>query len=125
MITADQFFAAKHRKQHPKEAAYHHNVYVVELDMAVLKDRKFRAANKGCDPDKPCLYVGSTGMSPEMRFINHKRGYKGNRYVQRFGLRLRPDLYAVYNPMPWEAAVELEAELAVALREAGHAVWQA
>lgn len=125
MITAGEFFAAKHRKQNPKEAAHHHNVYVVELDPAVLKDRKFRAANKGCDPAKTCFYVGSTGMSPEMRFINHQRGYKGNKYVQRFGLRLRPDLFAVYNPMPWEAAIELEQELAVELREKGHAVWQA
>jgi hypothetical protein len=90
-----------------------------------MKDRKFRAANKGCDPAKPCFYVGSTGMSPTMRFINHQRGYKGNRFVKRYGVRLRPDLYEVYNPMPWEAAVELEAELAVALREQGHAVWQA
>jgi hypothetical protein len=98
---------------------------VIELDPKVLKDRRFRAANKGCDPAKPCLYVGSTGLRPEERFENHKRGYKGNRYVQRFGLRLRPDLYAVYNPMPYEAAVALEIELAEAFREQGYAVWQA
>lgn len=125
MITAGEFFAAKRRKQNPKEAAHHHSVYVIELDGKVLKDRKFRAANKGCDPEKPCFYVGSTGMSPQMRFINHQRGYKGNKFVRRFGLRLRPDLYEIYNPLPWEAAVELEAELAQALREQGHAVWQA
>ncbi|MEZ0225988.1 MAG: hypothetical protein ACAH83_15650 [Alphaproteobacteria bacterium] len=124
MITADQFFAAKRDRQKSKDT-HHHCVYVVELDKKVLKDRKFRAANPGHDPDKPCFYVGSTGMSPEMRFINHQRGYKGNRFVKKFGLRLRPDLYAVYNPMPWEAAVELEAELAAGLREEGHAVWQA
>lgn len=125
MITADEFFTAKRRKQNPKEAAHHHSVYVVELDPKVMQDKKFRAANKGCDVTKPCFYVGSTGMSPEMRFLNHQRGYKGNKYVKRFGLRLRPDLYEVYNPMPWEAAVALEEELAVALREQGHAVWQA
>jgi hypothetical protein len=123
MITADQFFAAKRRRQSP-ESAHHHNVYVIELDPKVLKDRKFRAANKDCDPQKPCFYVGSTGMSPTMRFINHKRGYKANRFAKRFGVKLRPDLYEVYNPLPWEAAVELEADLAKALREQGHAVWQ-
>lgn len=124
MITADAFFAAKRRKQNPKEETHHHNVYVIELDPKVLKDRKFRAANPHHDPKKPCLYVGSTGMSPEMRFINHKRGYKANRYAKKYGLRLRPDLYAVYNPMPWEGAVELEAELAEGFREEGYAVWQ-
>ena len=51
-------------------------------------------------------------MSPEMRFTNHKRGYKSNRYAKKFGLKLRPDLFACYNPMPYEAAAELEIELA-------------
>jgi hypothetical protein len=41
------------------------------------------------------------------------------------GLRLVPALYAVYNPMPYEAAREMEVELAIGLREAGHGVWQA
>ena len=36
-----------------------------------------------------------------------------------------PALYAVYNPMPYEAAREMEVELAIGLREAGYAVWQA
>jgi hypothetical protein len=124
MITADQFFAAKRDRQKTKDT-HHHCVYVVELDKKVLKDRKFRAANPNYEPDKPCFYVGSTGMSPEMRFINHKRGYKGNRFVKKYGLRLRPDLYEVYNPMPWQAAIELEAELATGLREERCAVWQA
>lgn len=124
MITADEFFAAKKRKQ-PAPENYHHNVYVIELDPKVLKDKKFRAENPGHDAGKPCFYVGSTGMSPEMRFLNHKRGYKSNRYAKRYGLRLRPDLFACYNPMPYEAAIELEAELALALRGEGHAVWQA
>ncbi|TAL27600.1 MAG: hypothetical protein EPN97_17190 [Alphaproteobacteria bacterium] len=124
MITADQFFAAKRDRQKTKDT-HHHCVYVIELDKKVLKDRRFRAANPNHDPAKPCFYVGSTGMSPEMRFINHKRGYKGNRYVQKYGIRLRPDLYEVYNPMPWQAAIELEAELAAGLREERYAVWQA
>jgi hypothetical protein len=34
-------------------------------------------------------------------------------------------LHEVYNPMPYDAAREMEAELAIALREAGHGVWQA
>jgi hypothetical protein len=131
MILSEDVWKAKEQKEKrrgrkPKgEALWHHNVYVIELDPKVLKDRQFRAKNKGCDPAKPCFYVGSTGLAPEQRFKNHKRGYKANRYARRYGLRLRPDLYAMFNPMPWEAAVDLEAELAVGFREQGHGVWQA
>ncbi len=125
MITADEFFAAKRQKQQKKTVAHHHNVYVIELDPKVLKDRKFRAANPLHDPAKPCLYVGSTGLSPYERFLNHKDGYKSNRYAEKFGLHLRPDLFTVYNPMPYEAAIELEKELADGLREEGYAIWQA
>ena len=125
MITAGEFFAAKERKQNPATAAWHHNVYVIELDPKVLKDRKFRAANPQHDPKKPCLYVGATGLSPYERFLNHKDGYKSNRYAKKYGLHLRPDLFAMYNPMPYKAAVELEVELANGLREEGYAVWQA
>ncbi|MDE2337448.1 MAG: hypothetical protein KGL10_09065 [Alphaproteobacteria bacterium] len=96
---------------------------MIELDPRVLKDRKFRAANPHHDPAKPCLYVGSTGLSPYERFLNHKDGYKSNRYAEKFGLHLRPDLFAVYNPMPYEAALAMEAELAEGLRAEGYAVW--
>jgi hypothetical protein len=125
MITAGEVFAAKKRKQNPAEAAWHHNVYVIELDPKVLKDRKFRAANPKHDPKKACLYVGATGLSPYERFLNHKDGYKSNRYAEKYGLHLRPDLFDFYNPMPYKAAVELEVELAKGLREEGYAVWQA
>ena len=36
-----------------------------------------------------------------------------------------PELYEVYNPMPYEAAREMEVELAIGLREEGYGVWQA
>lgn len=104
---------------------YHHNVYVIELSPEVLSERRFREANPDHDPRKPCLYVGMTGLTPEERFQNHKAGIKANRYVLRYGLRLRPDLYAYANPMPFTAAEEMERELAEGLREEGHAVWQA
>lgn len=126
MFTADEFFAAKERKQRGKKGStHHHNVYVVELDPRVLKDRSFRAANPDHDPSKPCFYVGSTGLSPYERFLNHKEGYKANRYVYRYGVQLRPDLFEVFNPLPYAAAIELEQELAEELRAKGHAVWQA
>ncbi len=48
-----------------------------------------------------------------------------NSYVQRYGVRLLPKLYAYANPMPYDAARDMEVELAIALQEAGYAVWQA
>ena len=104
---------------------YHHNVYVIELSPDVLDESRFAEANPHHDPTKPCLYVGMTGLTPEQRFQNHKAGIKANRYVRRYGLRLRPDLYAYANPMPFGAAEEMERELAEGLREEGYAVWQA
>jgi len=44
---------------------------------------------------------------------------RANRYVERFGLRLLPRLYAYANPMPYQAARDMEVELAIALREQG------
>ncbi len=125
MFTAEAFFNAKARRQRGKKSQpHHHNVYVIELDDRVLKDRAFRAANPGYVPGHVCFYVGCTGLSPYERFLNHKDGHKANRYVRRYGLHLRPDLFAVFNPLPYEAALELERDLAEDLRGQGHAVWQ-
>jgi hypothetical protein len=104
---------------------HHHHVYVVELDPAVLNLARFRKANPERDMLKPCVYVGMTGLTPEQRFAKHKAGIRANPYVRRFGLRLLPKLYAYANPMPYEAARDMEVELAIGLREEGYAVWQA
>ena len=82
---------------------HHHNVYVIELDPAILNIARFRNANPDRDLLKPCVYVGMTGLTPEERFAKHKAGIRANRYVQRFGLRLLPRLYAYANPMPYQA----------------------
>ena len=102
----------------------HHNVYVIELDGRVLNHTRFREANPNRDMLKPCVYVGCTGFSPEKRFARHKAGIQANSYVQRYGLRLLPRLYAYANPMPYDAARDMEVELAIALQAEGYAVWQ-
>jgi hypothetical protein len=66
-----------------------------------------------------------TGVDPDVRFDKHKAGIQANRYVQRFGLRLLPELYEAYNPMSYDAARVMEVELAIDLREGGYGVWQA
>ena len=102
----------------------HHHVYVVELDEAVLRERKFVLANPDRDPFLSCLYVGMTGLDPEVRFENHKRGYKANKYVQKYGLHLLPQIYEYYNPMTFQRAAAQEKQLAEELRAEGYAVWQ-
>jgi predicted GIY-YIG superfamily endonuclease len=113
---------AAHRTR--SEASYRYHVYVIELARGVLYERAFQKANPFYDPERPCVYVGMTGLDPETRFARHKAGVKANRYAQKYGVRLLPQLYAAYNPMPYEGAREMEVELAVALREQGWGVWQ-
>ena len=108
-----------------RRSKHRHNVYVIELDPRVLNLVRFRNANPNRDMLKPCVYVGMTGLTPEARFAKHKAGIRANAYVQRFGLRLLPKLYAYANPMPYGAARDMEVELAIALQEEGYAVWQA
>ena len=103
----------------------HHHVYVVELSNEVLRDARFMRANPGYVAGKPCVYVGMTGLDPDIRFDKHKAGIQANKYAQKFGLQLLPDLYEAYNPMSYEEAREREVELGIQLREAGLGVWQA
>jgi hypothetical protein len=117
---------AKHtpqpRSSRRKEALTHHNVYVVLLDQAIKKLRKVQLANPDCDPTKPCVYVGMSGLTPEERFLNHKRGIKCSSLVKRYGIRLLPQLYAHLNPLPYEAAAQMEKDLTEDLRRAGYTV---
>ena len=103
----------------------HHHVYVVELSKDVLLEAKFRKNNPGHIEGKPCVYVGMTGLDPDLRFDKHKAGIQANAYVQRYGLRLLPDLFEGFNPMHYEDAVAREIEIGIDLRSAGFGVWQA
>lgn len=100
------------------------NVYVIRLDSAVLNVARFRRANPNHDPLKPCVYVGSTGRTPEQRFEQHLAGYRDASFVRRFGVALMPRLYSRYDPMENAEAREFEVELARRLRKRGYAVWQ-
>ena len=101
---------------------YHHNVYVILLDDAVLKNRAVLRLNPNRDPVKPAVYVGMTGLPVDHRFENHRNGYKAARLVERFGLRLVPELYEHLNPMPFDAAAQMERDLAEDLRQEGYTV---
>lgn len=104
---------------------HHHHVYVIELSSDVLYEPRFRKANPDYVSGRPCVYVGMTGLDPDVRFDKHKAGIQANKFAQQYGLRLLPRLYEMYNPMPYQGACEMEVELAISLREAGYGVWQA
>jgi hypothetical protein len=88
----------------------HHNVYVVYL-------------RNPCGDGKAGYYVGMTGLTPEARFENHKRGYKSASIVKRCGERLVPALYAHLNPMTFRDAAKMEKQLAEELRAKGYQVF--
>jgi len=102
----------------------HHCVYIVELSKEVLDEPRFRKANRTYRLGFPCVYVGMTGLSPDVRFDKHKAGIQSNKFVRLYGLHLLPWLYEVYNPMPYDGARDMEVELAIALRDKGYGVWQ-
>ena len=105
--------------------SHHYHVYVVELSDEVWNVARFRKCNPGYQLGKPFVYVGITGLDPDVRFDKHKAGIQHNVFVLKYGLRLLPGLYTRYNPMPYEGARDMEVELGIALREAGYGVWQA
>jgi predicted GIY-YIG superfamily endonuclease len=101
---------------------FHHSVYVILLDPAAATYRSVLRLNPDRDPAKPCVYVGMTGLAVEERFQNHKKGLKSAWIVKKHGIRLLPELYEYLNPMPYEAAAQMEKDLAADLRAAGYTV---
>ena len=100
-------------------------VYVIELSKAVLEEPKFMKANPNYRPGQPCVYVGMTGLDPDIRFDKHKAGIQSNKYAQQYGLRLMPEIYEKFNPMPYGDAQYLEVDMAIRLKDRGFGVWQA
>lgn len=88
----------------------HHRVYVVRLDHPRARGRE-------------SYYVGMTGLPVEVRFENHKRGYRAARVVQRYGVELAWDLFEDIPPMTYEEAALAEPTLADDLRDLGHLVF--
>lgn len=101
-----------------------YNVYVIELSRDVLQHARFVEANLHLRAGKPCVYVGSTYLSPEERFQQHLDGHKANGYARRYGIRLRPALYRGLQGFETrEQAERAEEALAKRLRSRGYAVW--
>lgn len=76
---------------------------------------------KGVVKTRPgyALYVGRSIRKPEVRFQQHKEGYKASRYVKKYGIRLLPELFEHLNPMSNAESIELEVSIAEAFKKAG------
>ncbi|MBM3845487.1 MAG: hypothetical protein FJ405_04255 [Verrucomicrobia bacterium] len=105
-----------------RENAFHHRVYVVLLKPEAGRLRKVQRENPLHRDGFPCVYVGMTGLAPEERLSNHKSGVKAAYVVKRYGIKLMPELFEHLNPMPFEAALMMEKDLAEDLRQQGYAV---
>lgn len=116
--------AARAKPKAPPRS-HHYSVYVIELSAEVLNEARFRRSNPDYVLGQPCVYVGMTGLDPDVRFDKHKAGIQSNRFAREYGLRLLPRLYEMYNPMPYDGARDMEVELGISLREKGFGVWQA
>jgi hypothetical protein len=102
--------------------AFHHSVYVILLESAVARHPSLLRLNPKWDGERPCVYVGMTGLPVEHRFENHKHGYKAAWTVEKYGVRLLPEFFTHLNPMPFEAAAQMEKDLAEDLRSQNYFV---
>jgi predicted GIY-YIG superfamily endonuclease len=105
MKKAERVARAFHAETAGKRGATH-SVYVI-----LLSDPS--------EQGRAGLYVGQTSRDPDLRFDQHKAGYKASRAVRRFGLGVLPHLVEHLNPMMRWESIELEAALAEAFLTAG------
>ena len=74
-------------------------VYVIELDEKVNNNKKFWQKNPKYIRGNGCVYVGQSARKPEIRFEQHKEGYKANYFAKLYGIKLFPVPHEKYNPI--------------------------
>jgi hypothetical protein len=99
-------------------------VYVIKLKDAVRDVPSFARRNPLARADKPCLYVGSTSLTPEQRYEKHRAGEKSNRFVRDYHDGLHARLTSKSPPYSTRSQAEArEAQFAEALKAKGYGVW--
>jgi hypothetical protein len=58
----------------------------------VWNEPRFRKVNPDYRLGKPFVYVGMTGLDPDLRFDKHKAAIQAKPFVFSYGLRLLPAL---------------------------------
>jgi len=99
-------------------------VYVIGLDTSVLENKRFLKKNPQYIDGKPCVYVGQSAHTPDVRFAQHIRGHKSSSFPKKFGLYLQKKLFENVNPLAnREEALVAEEQLANKLKRRGYGVW--
>lgn len=102
-----------------------YSVYVIRLRVEILAHARVRRANPGHVPGTPCVYVGSTHLTPEARYARHldPTSKVGSRWVRRYSLRLHTGLTSRQPRFATRAEAEAhECHVAEMLRARGYAV---
>ena len=100
------------------------SVYAIRLKAAALHVNKFAKANPDHVPHKPCVYVGSTALTPEQRYQRHLTGKTGSKWVKDFHQSIHKTLTNKQPKYTTRRDAEFaEFVLAVKLRRKGYAVW--
>ena len=103
-----------------------YRVYVVKLRKGVLRSRRFRRENPRYRKGKPCVYVGYTSHTPEVRYHKHMTDRDvSSRWVRRYGKGL---FHWAFENLPTydseDEAKAAEAAYAEELRARGWGAWQ-
>lgn len=101
-----------------------YSVYVIKLSRSAMDSHKFAKVNQSYDPRKPCVYVGSTALTPGQRYCDHLTKKTGSKWVKEF----HEGLHAGLTGKQPKYANRCEAEfaefvLAMRLRVRGYGVW--
>ena len=101
----------------PKSQAIKDATMAYFIHKNMKENTKFLLGNR-------CFYVGQSAKKPSLRFLQHKDGYKSNTYAKRFGMKLVPEFYEKYNPIPTRKdAEDLEEYVSYKLRKERYGVW--
>ena len=101
-----------------------YSVYVIRLRTSVLEVGKFARKNPNHTTLKPCVYVGSTALTPEQRFERHLTAKSGSKLVKKYHISLHKRLTQRQPTFgSREQAEAHEQLLAERLRRRGYAVW--
>lgn len=117
----------KRKKASPRsDQDYPRLIYLIELDESVSADAAFMLANPKFIPGMASFYVGSSSLTAQERFDQHKAGHKNSsRIALLFGERLRMDLVPNRGAMlPRSKAIKEEEQMARELRSNGFGAWQ-
>lgn len=98
--------------------------YVIELAQSACATRGAPCGGE-CGGKTP-VYVGQTSKTAQERFEQHRSGTHASKWVEDFGLHLRPRLSkSIGELLTKEAALAAETELGERLRRRGYCVYGA